>query len=102
MASRCRLSDAREAALRHLAADESVPGFRTALLYGGKLFNLLVDAKEEHAMLPVKGVARPRVEECGGQAPRGVQGLSCTRVHAIRRISRTCERSLLEIAKIWI
>ena len=38
------------------------------LLYGGKLFNLLVDPKEEHGMLPLKqphaplllpGVAKP-------------------------------------------
>jgi arylsulfatase len=28
--------------------------FAQPLLYGGKLFNLLVDTKEEHAMLSVK------------------------------------------------
>jgi len=28
-------------------------------LYGGKLFNLLIDAKEEHAMLPVKQPQSP-------------------------------------------
>lgn len=29
------------------------------LLYGGKLFNLLVDPKEEHAMLPLKQPQAP-------------------------------------------
>jgi hypothetical protein len=28
-------------------------------LYGGKLFNLLVDAKEEHAMLPLRQPQSP-------------------------------------------
>lgn len=32
-------------------------------LYGGKLFNLLVDAKEEHAMLPLKQPQAPVLKE---------------------------------------
>ena len=43
-------------------------------LYGGKLFNLLVDTKEEHAMLPLKQPQSPALRR--EQAPRDVQGLS--------------------------